>query len=258
MGLPDTLPCQCTNPKCGITFQARNPVGGGGSNIRFTGNMTNCPRCGKKAYYTDWNTDSQGIFHLRGFFSALRDFQDAEKLRTLKIDLESANDSITANELADALVRLEPGFEKLKKTLDSIPAKKIESLANTILAIITIILMIKTWQASNENHEESMALQREQQHLSREQFEYQKERDTKQNTIDSQADQERDELKRQIDHLQRQLEEKLNEISSQELNGSAGASRTQGSKLKGSYRNKPCPCESGKKAKKCHPNGYDI
>ena len=258
MGLPDTLPCQCTNPNCGITFQARNPIGGGGTNIKFTGNMTNCPRCGQKAYYADWNTDSQGEFHLQGFFSALRGLQDVEKLRALKFDLEAANDAVTAHELADTLVELEPSFGKFKKALSSIPANKVGSLLQTLISIITIVIMLKTWQSSDENHEENIALQREQQNLSREQFEYQKERDTKQDSISSKADQERDDLKIQIDELQKQFEEKLKEIDSQESRGDAGAPSVRGAKLKGSCRNKPCTCGSGKKAKKCHPNGYLI
>lgn len=249
MGLSDTLPCQCTNPDCGITFQARNPVGGSGSNIQFTGNMTNCPRCGQKAYYADWHTDSQGEFHLKGFFSALRGLQDVDKLRALKFDLEAANDNVTAHELADTLVELEPGFEKFKKALSSIPANKVGSLVQTLISIITIVIMLQTWQSSDENHEENIAFQQEQ-------FEYQKERDAKQDTISSKADQERDNLQRQIDELQKQFEEKIKEYHTQKPG--ADASGAHGAKLKGSCRNKPCPCGSGKKAKKCHPNGFRI
>ena len=77
MALPDSLPCKCTNPQCGSSFLARNPVGGsGGINSCFTGNSTNCPKCGKSARYADWSTDSQGNFHLHGVFDFVRNIKD--------------------------------------------------------------------------------------------------------------------------------------------------------------------------------------
>lgn len=251
MGLPDTLPCQCTNPNCGLIFQARNPVGGGGSNITFTGNMTNCPRCGQTAYFADWNTDSQGRFHLKGFFSTLSNVKDVEKLRKLKDNLEAANETITAHELADTLVEIEPGFKEFKVALKSIPENKINFLVQTLLTIITLVIMLKTLQSSDENHKESINLQREQ-------FEYQKERDKIQDETRLQEGQERERLQKQIEQLQREFEEKIETINNEARTKKEIQPSMRGSRLKGSSRNKPCPCGSEIKAKKCHPNGYPI
>ncbi len=132
------------------------------------------------AHYIDWNIDSKGAFKFDGFFSALRGVEDVSKLKTLKIDLEAANDSITAHELADTLVELEPSFDKFKNILSSLPADKISTFINTIIAIITLVIMLQTMQSADDNHEESIAIQKEQHSLAREQFEYQKEQDKKQ------------------------------------------------------------------------------
>lgn len=256
--IPDTLPCKCSNPNCGITFYAKNPVGGSGKNIYFAGNLTNCPSCMQTAHYIDWSIDSKGTFNLNGFFSALRGFEDVSKLQTLKIDLEAANDTITAHELADALVELEPSFDKFKNVLSSLPVDKISIFINTVITMISLIIMLQTMQSGNDNHDESIALQQEQHNLALEKFEYQKEQDIKQQDNNSVIKYEQDILKNKIELLQKEFEDKLNKIEQSHLNTNTLPNSNKSLKLKGNCRNKPCPCGSSKKAKKCHPNGYLI
>jgi hypothetical protein len=258
MGLPDTLPCKCSNPSCGITFYARNPVGGGGANFQFTGNTTNCPKCNQTAHYVDWSTDSKGKFQIKGFFSALRDFEGIGKLQTLKVDLEANNNFITAHELADTLVELDPSFEKFKTVLTSIPSDKTQFFIQTIVSIIMVMIMLQTLQSTDENHDESIGIQREQHNLSREQFEYQKEKDAKQGATNSAIKLEQDELKNKIDLLENEFEEKLNKLENRKFNRESFQQYEGKSKLKGNCRNKPCLCGSGIKAKKCHPKGGFI
>lgn len=244
MNLPDVLPCKCTNPNCGITFMSRNPVGGGGSNISFRGNKTRCPKCGKTAYFADWSTDSNGQFYLSGFFSELRTFQDVGKLKELKSELEASNDSVTAQELANVLVEIDPRFQKFKQAIASIPVGRINTVINTVLAIITLLLLWNQLRSDEEFQEEQLNLQKEQ-------FEYQKERDKKSDSERSKSEEEIENIQRQIDVLQQKLQQNLEENGQ----GREGAGQPT---LKGNCRNKPCPCGSGKKAKKCHPNGYLV
>lgn len=146
MNAPDTLPCKCMNPSCGITFYASNPFVGGGSNIIFCENTTTCHRCGQVAQIADWHTDAQGNFHLRDFFHAIRNFKDREKLKNLKVDLEAveaANEPLTTEVLVDTLVALEPSFEKFKQVLYSIPKEKIWCFIQILLTIIPLVISYK-------------------------------------------------------------------------------------------------------------------
>lgn len=244
MTLPEVLPCKCLNPSCGYSFYARNPVGGGGSNISFVGNATNCPRCGQMAQYSDWNTDSQGKFQLDGFFGAVRRLKNPEKIETLKADLESANDSITAEELSDVLVAIDPSFQRFSETLRSIPFSAINSLVQTLVAILTLLVIYQNWQSTQDNHQENIELQREQ-------FEYQKLADSEQARDHDRVDQ----IDAEIERLKRDFENRLRELE-RPKESKKEASNSPKPGLKGNCRNKPCPCGSGKKAKKCHPQGF--
>jgi hypothetical protein len=250
MNLPDVLPCKCTNTNCGITFMSRNPVGGGGSNFVFQGNMTNCPKCGQRAHYADWSTDSAGKFYLAGFFSELKAFRDVGKLKALKSELKAANDSVTAQELADVLVEIDPNFQKFKQAIASIPAGKIASVIQTLVAIITLLVLLNQSTSDAEFKEEQIELQKDQ-------FEYQKERDRKSDSDTSESEKEIDSIQRQINSLQEQLQQNLEE-NRHDRNLDHRNSNRQKAELKGNCRNKPCPCGSGKKSKKCHPYGYLV
>jgi len=249
MNLPNLLPCKCTNPACGITFMARNPVGGGGSNISFRGNMTNCPKCGQMAYFSDWSTDSKGQFQLDGFFSELRAFRDIGKLKELKSELEAANDSATANDLADVLVELDPSFQKFKHAIASIPAGKINSVIQTLITIITLLVLLHTSRSDEEFKEKQLQVEKEK-------FEYQKERDLKSDVENAESEKDIEKIQEEIKSLQQQLLESLEENHKEQNLKPRGVGPK--SKLKGNCRNKPCPCGSGKKTKKCHPNGYLV
>ena len=126
------------------------------------------------------------MFHLRDFFHAIRNFKDTEKLKNLKVDLEAveaANEPLTTEVLVDTLVALEPGFEKFKQALYSIPKEKIRYFIQILLTIISLVISYKMLLSTDENHREDIALQKEQQNLARKQFEYQKSRDANQDRI---------------------------------------------------------------------------
>ena len=126
------------------------------------------------------------MFHLRDFFHAIRNFKDTEKLKNLKVDLEAveaANEPLTTEVLVDTLVALEPGFEKFKQALYSIPKEKIRYFIQILLTIISLVISYKMLLSTDENHREDIALQKEHQNLARKQFEYQKSRDANQDRI---------------------------------------------------------------------------
>jgi hypothetical protein len=81
--------CGFSFPFTGVDFGA-----GFGSNVTFTGNVTNCPRCGGTAAIADFVSDSQGnVRWLHGVYSALIDARASrEQMRTLIEALTEARD----------------------------------------------------------------------------------------------------------------------------------------------------------------------
>lgn len=192
-------------------------------------------------------TDSQGNLHLQGFISRLTSITNTDKLRGFKRQVEAHEDTVTATELTEALTELDPSFSKFGDLIWSIPPSALKYFINLIMGVITLVIAYQAWQSADENHDDSIELQREQLELSREQFEYQKSRDEKQDAIDEQKLQER------IESLKADFEEKLQKIQAEEPKKEA--KRSAKHSLKGNMRNKACPCGSGRKAKKCHPGG---
>ena len=236
MGLPKKLPCICTNQECGHQFYAPNLVGGdGGRNFSFVGNMTICPKCRKPARYADWSTDSQGNFHLHGFFNYFRKIESIEKLQNIKAELEAANDAVTATELADTLSELDENFSKFRNAVTAIPPSAIKDFIQTLIMLITLVVMIQTWQSSEEHHDENITINKKQQELAEKQFEYQKDNDIK----NGKNEDELEDLKRRILELESDFERKLNEIQKHNDN------------IKPPSRNSPCTCGSGKRYKNC-------
>ncbi|MDB6061473.1 MAG: hypothetical protein JWM78_1576 [Verrucomicrobiaceae bacterium] len=198
--------------------------------------------------YVDWHTDENGEFHLGQFFAVFRQFGDRPKLEAFKADLEAANDAVTAVELAETLSELDPRFEKFREVIGLIPAGAIPNFISVLLQIITLVVTIQAWSSSDGNHNEDVQLQQQQFQLSREQFEYQKQQDAK-------KAKEQEEIERRINNLQAEFNQKMQEISRHGAVSLESDETNSHRSLKGALRNKPCPCGSGLKAKKCHPAG---
>lgn len=249
----NSIPAVCSN--CGFTFPS--PISLGSSrNSSVTNCSTNCPRCGGSARVLDSFTDSEGQLHIRDLFNFVQNFNDPKKLNEIKSNLEAANDAMTAVELADTLAEIEPGFDNFRKIIRSIPAKSIASFIHVLISIITLVIMYQTWQATEENHDEDIDVSRAQLELSREEFEYKKQQDEINKASKDQADKERNEIKKQIEDLKLEFERKLKVVEGNKSKPVQHINNATKSILKGNCRNKPCPCGSGKKAKKCHPNGF--
>jgi len=256
MELPNTLPCKCTNPLCGYSFNAPNPVGGdGGINCSATNISTICPRCNQTARYADWSTDEKGVFHLHDVFDYVNKIKDTNKLQSLKADLEAANDAVTAQELADTLADIDPSFLQFKNVIKSIPVNLIANFISILVSIITLVILYQTMQSADENHDENIELQKEQLELSREEFEHEKQQNIKNDIKQSKTNKEIKGLQEQIDSLRHEFDKKLTQINANNEYVINSKTKTK-STLKGSFRNKPCLCGSGIKAKKCHPDGF--
>jgi xanthosine utilization system XapX-like protein len=240
----NSIPAVCS--KCGFTFPS--PFGLANTiNSAVVGCSTNCPKCGGEAYVADSFTDSQGGLHISEFFNYVRNLRDAKKLEELKSNLETADASTTATELADSLAEIEPSFAMFRNLIQAIPTEFIVML----IGLLTLIVNFQIYQLTKKNNEESLGVQRSQLELSREQFAYQKEKDKNDQTAQRQLEKEREIIGKKI----ADFEKKLNEVE-QKSKATTKANPTRTPTLKGNSRNKPCPCGSGKKAKKCHPNGY--
>lgn len=243
--LPEALPCQCQNPTCGYSFIAPNPIGGGGSNIRVSNIATNCPRCGSRAKYPDWHTDVKGKFHFDEILTEIGKIKDTGKLKLVKESLKAANDDFSAEELADTLVELDPAFAKFKGVIKKLPSATVMNFVTMLFTFVSLILVYQQLQVSEETLESSNSFQQQQLDLAKEQFEYQKEQDRlKVEKEESSKDIELklEAIKREFEKQFKELEVKDNRIKPRPL-------------LSAGLRNKPCPCGSGKKAKKCHSRG---
>lgn len=261
MGAPEFLPCKCNNPVCGRVFSIRSPIAvGGGAMVNFSGNTTNCPSCGSQAAIMDWTLDRNGRLELKGFFNELKGLKDPDAISAIRERLDAANeDRISAEAFADALVEIEPGFEKYRKTIAGLPSQHLKYLLTVVLpGLLTVIFTIRSYYQDQQHHDENMEIMRAQQGLLEQQFEYQKERDRAEDLRASAERDEQDLLEERIKEIERNFDERLNKLEAESLNesrpkGGQSAGVQEQPKIKGAERNMPCPCGSGIKAKKCHP-----
>lgn len=245
--LPTALPCQCTNLACGYSFVAPNPIGGSGLNITATNISTSCPKCGGVAKYPDWHTDALGDFHFDEIFSQVTKVKDTVKLSLVKDSLEAANEDFTADDLADALVELDPSFARFKESIRNLPAATVISLVTMLFTFVSLVLMYQQLRVSEDALEASNHFQQQQLELAREQFEYQKQKDLNEQTTGKTVE----ELENEIQDMKQMFGERLRQL---ELESKPKNIKPK-PLLKASLRNKPCPCGSGLKSKKCHPRG---
>lgn len=244
-------PAICNN--CGLTFES--PFNLGNSiNSAVIGCATSCPRCGSNAQVMNSFTDSKGQLHVQGFFNHLRNYKDEKKLKDLKQNIEDTQ--ITPTELAEALVELDPSFSSFSAVIKTLPQNKFNNLLPTLISILTLLIMLLTWNSDKESQEELLELQRSQLELSREQYDYQKNKDKKEELEKQNQANHRDEIEKQIDDLRTEFERKLKDALSSESKESKQNSLQKMSSVKGNLRNKPCVCGSGLKSKKCHPYGF--
>ncbi len=234
---PDKLPAKCLNNACRHEFNGHNPifVGGGSRGITVQGFKITCPKCGSWAQQVDWEIDWQGKFQITSLLADLRNIDDSEKLKKLKSNLEAANDENIATELTDALEQVDPSFSQYRDYLKSLSAKSNYTLINLLISLIMLFITGASFVVqsdSKEISEEANEIQRESLELEKEKFNYQKQQDA----------QKVKELEEKIKNLIRSDKSETNKLPNKCF-------------IKGSLRNKPCPCGSGKKAKKCHPYG---
>jgi len=240
------IPAVCS--ACNYTFDSGISLGGSKLSV-VTSCSSACPRCGKYAPVMDSYTDVNGELHIGGMFKHLQNIKDHKKLEKLQAHIEAENDSITALELSNALTELDPSFSKFSKLITSIPPSAIKDFINTLITIIALIVAFQTLNSADENHDESIELQKEQLKLSREEFEYNKQQNMMKELIEKQ------EIENQINQLRLEFEKKLRETQATQLKIKKSTSR-KSLQVKGNQRNKPCPCGSGIKSKKCHPQGF--
>ncbi|MGL5390144.1 MAG: SEC-C metal-binding domain-containing protein, partial [Shewanella sp.] len=205
------------------------------------------PRCGGIAKFPDWHTDTTGKFHLDKIFSQVAKVKDTAKLSFVKESLEAANEDFTADDLVDALVELDSSFAQFKDTIRKLPAGTIISLVAMLFTFVSIVLTYQQVKVSEQALDSSNRFQQQQLDLARQQFEYQKQKDSN----DLQQHKTADELEIEIQEMKQMFEEKLKHL---ELEAQPKDIKPK-PLLKASQRNKPCPCGSGLKSKKCHPRG---
>ncbi|MEH6784269.1 MAG: SEC-C domain-containing protein [Alcanivorax jadensis] len=207
----------------------------------------------------DWSLDRHGRLELKGFFNELKGLKDPDVISAIRERLDAANeDRITAEALTDALVEIEPAFERYRKAIAALPGKHLKQLITVMLILLPVVWQMRSYYQAQEHHNENMDMLRAQQTLSEQQFEYQKERDRAE---DLRADAERaeqDRLEERVKEIERDFEERLKKLEAESFNGSQSKGNQSAAvqkqpRIKGADRNKPCPCGSGIKAKKCHP-----
>jgi hypothetical protein len=214
----------------------RSPIAGAGVTMQNCG--TRCPRCGGDARILDGTMMPGGLYKVKDLFDFVSKLQDTETLHKVKTVLESANDQAYAEDLIDALTEIDPAFEKFKTAIKNLPYSKLEKLVDKLLVLIGILVTYYAIVRTDEANKANLQLQEQQYELNRAQFEYQMDRDKSES-----------ELKEKIRELRESIEEDIHEPTRE---------TPRKGKLRGCDRNNPCPCGSGKKYKKCHPNGYVV
>ncbi|MCG9630877.1 SEC-C domain-containing protein [Vibrio sp. Isolate30] len=208
---------------------------------------TTCPQCNSVAKYADFKIDRSGKIHISDIFKDLKKISSNEKLEAIKEKL-AANDDIGANEFVDALVNVDPSFNKYRQAVLNLSLPSLEFLVTTIISLIALVLTLR----ANTLTEDGNEIMRQQIELSKQQFEYQKLQDLKAEEAVNAKQKELAESKQQIDALKAQVDALLQELLSEEPPKEMKKPKPL---LKASLRNKLCLCGSGKKAKKCHPRG---
>lgn len=241
------IPAVCDS--CGFVFQSPFSLAGS-RNSQVLNCGTNCPKCNGNARVIDSYTDASGQLRFGRLVNQLKSLTDLGKLQSFKDQVAANEDQITAIEISEALTELDPSFSNYTSLVKSIPPSAIKYFINLVMGIITLVIAYQTWQSADENHEESLELQRDQLSLAREEFEYKKKMDKGESVG------EREKLEGKIDTLRKEFEAKLESLANS--NDKRIQAREKKSPVKGNMRNKPCPCGSGIKAKKCHPNGCVI
>ncbi|MEZ8633410.1 SEC-C metal-binding domain-containing protein [Vibrio cyclitrophicus] len=252
---PDRLPARCLNPKCNFEFLGYNPisVGGNSSNIVVTGTKISCPKCHSLAQQVDWKIDSSGKFQLTSLLSSLKSQTDTEKLNQFKSNIEAANDAdeINAHELIDALEEVNPRFSQYREYIKSIPIDKLGAFTNLLLQVVMVIVTLVALSSQNEANSlssEANSIQEEALEFEKEKFEYEKAQDDKKLL----------ELERKLEELVESIDSKPNHLDTNLSDKSQPSKLKPSCTIKGNMRNKPCPCGSNKKAKKCHPYGLNL
>lgn len=258
----DYLLTKCLNPMCGHVFYSRNPIfiTGNSRDVSIKGTRVPCERCGSEALQQDWEIDSDGRFQLHELLTELRNEQLAPKLKEFKGNFEAANDTVSGEDLADVLEQVEPKFARFRQVLSNLSPKAIELTVTIILTIITIqqcYLMSESNELaseSNELQEKELSIQERQLKLEEEKLDFERHKlevAKEEAALASKVA----ELESTLDELTKSPERDLPPLSSTNYPPKVKTLREGTRSLKGSLRNKPCPCGSGLKAKKCHPQG---
>ncbi|MFW1369027.1 hypothetical protein ACEWAA_22280 [Vibrio parahaemolyticus] len=168
----NVVPIKCTNTECGFEWFATNFVHTSNSDVIATGNTSECPRCYSVAKYADFRIDRKGRMFVAELFDDLKKIDSPEKLELIKDNL-AANDDVNAEEFVDALVNVEPSFNKYRKAILALPLPVLGFFITTVIALISAMLTFR----SNSLAEISNEISQQQLELSKQQFEYQKKKD---------------------------------------------------------------------------------
>lgn len=243
------LPAKCLH--CGHTFRFLVPNWLPlGANSSFSSNSTRCPKCGGSAAIADAVTDSAGRLHIVGVLGHLRKIDDLEHLRRIQTRLETVQHGATPSQVRSQLSEVDSEFSQLLAHFGGLGQKDFVNLVSVIVSILALWIMLRTQQAA----EQGLEIQSRQLALSAEEFVYQKERDAKQDKASEAQQQSAEQLLKRIEELERSLQRP--EDIRTPAPSPQGQRPRSGKRLKGAYRNKPCPCGSTRKAKYCHPDGY--
>lgn len=242
--------------KCGLVFDSPFGLGGGG-NITIMDCGTNCPKCNGHARVLNSFSDSQGNIHVQGLFSVLRDIKDTQKLSKLKKDIEETGDNLTPTELVRFLSGVDSRFESFEAVIKQLSPSSFKKFLDTVVPMIMMLIVLLQWQSSDENYDEEIELQKEQIQISQSIFEYQKQQDNRNDALEKKME----DLENEFAIILEQESEPYSRLNKQITNNWSVPKKSKvhakkKSTLKGNFRNKPCLCGSGKKSKKCHPDGY--
>ena len=182
--------------------------------------MERCDHCGGQIAVVRRFSDPLGSWALQGFLSQLRSLEDVAELQTGLEELESSPQGVTPQDIADLLTGIGPAFAIYTDLILHIPVAATRDFFDMLQQTVTLIQSENFLQAEAQTTPNKNEI-----------------------ATDAIIDRVGDIFLRKVLALEGGSKQPITKQS-----------KRRG--VSGSMRNKPCPCGSGKKMKKCHPRGF--
>ena len=214
------IPAQCQNPKCGFMFQPQGGIeASGATNLTMSNNRTNCPKCGGAARFIDGEMNvHDGAIELLSGPAWSRDLLEELRLTLVRVVRDAPDDPIAEVESVSSVLG-----KRLRRNTEGWTRDQKLKLMQLILTSLSIFLGI-----SLTDMDIDIDVNFPDVHIG-----------------DTNVTNNNEPTQSEMDRLVQDAIEKVREQDATVPRASTPIRTKTG-------RNALCPCESGKKFKRCH------